>query len=85
MCQYHANALDKSETQFKHNTVCESKVDLVYVCDYLKHAVKVLHFQVRWELELVADVITTFASVWHVDCEHQGLVAERLHSVHKLL
>lgn len=61
------------------------KVALMYVYHYLKHAVKVLHFQVRGKLKLVADVITTFASVWHVDCEHQGLVTECLHSVHQLL
>lgn len=65
--------------------MCLKKVALVYVYHYLKHAIKVLHFQVRGELKLVADVITTFASVWHVNCEHQGLVAKCLHSVQKLL
>lgn len=74
---------------FKNKTVSvcvgERKVLLVYICSYLKHAIKVFHFQVWRKLKLVADVITTFASIRYVDCQHQGLVAECLHSVHELL
>lgn len=51
---------------------------------HLKHSVKVLHFEVRRQLELVADVVAALPRVGHVDCEDQRLVAERLHAVHHM-
>lgn len=36
------------------------------------------------QLELVADVVAALPSVWDVDGEDQGLVAQRLHPVHDL-
>lgn len=52
---------------------------------YLGHSIEVLDFEVRRQLELVADVVAALASVGDVDGEDEGLVAERLDAVHDLL
>lgn len=87
--QNHNKNINKQKWSYTENicvkTKCVRKVALGCIYMYLKHAIKVLHFQVRGELKLIANVIPTFTSVWHVDCEYQGLVTECLHSVHELL
>lgn len=53
--------------------------------EYLEHPVKVLNFQVWWQLELIADVVASLPRVGDIDGEDKGLVAQRLHAVHNLL
>lgn len=51
---------------------------------YLEHSIKVLDLQVRWQPELVADVITSLSGVGDINGENQCLVAEALYAVNNL-